>query len=104
EHGQGGGQVAAEGGEAHAAALGRHMANLARGLETMVVGRAPPFALVVEDAAGVEAEIAAEGAHIALGWPGHRCRGFGYRGVVLRHPGMAFNLLQRDSGSKAKTV
>ena len=36
----------------------------------MVVGVAPPFALIVEDAAGVEAEIAADRAHVAVGGAG----------------------------------
>ena len=60
-------QIAAEGGEAHAAALRRDVADLAGGLEAMMVGGAPPFALIVEDAARVEAEIAADGAHVAMG-------------------------------------
>ena len=47
-------EIAAEGGKAHAAALRRHMADVAGGLEAMMVGGPPPFALIVEDAAGIE--------------------------------------------------
>ncbi len=37
----------------------------------MVIGRTPPFALVVEDAASIEAEIAADRAHVAVRRPGN---------------------------------
>src|SRR5262249_30256676 len=54
----------------HAAALRRHIAHLAGRLQTMTIGLAPPFALIVEDAARVECEVTAEGAHVALRRPG----------------------------------
>ena len=63
-------EIAAVGREAHAAALRRDVADVAGGLEAMVIGRTPPFALVVEDAARVEAEIAADRAHVAMRRPG----------------------------------
>src|SRR6185369_11244774 len=84
ERHQGGRQVAAEGGEAYTAALRRHVADIARGLEAVVVGRAPPLALIVEDAARVEAQIAADGAHVAVRGPGDRARRLRHHRMVLR--------------------
>ena len=76
-------QIAAEGGKAHAAALRRHVADVARGLEAVIVGRAPPFALIVEDAARVEAEIAADRAHVAMGRAGDCGRRLRHDRIVL---------------------
>ena len=63
EREEGGREIAAEGREADAAALRRDVAYGAGGLQTVIIGVAPPFALIVIDAAGVEAEIAADRAH-----------------------------------------
>src|SRR5262249_10110779 len=68
ERHQGGGEVATEGRKAHPAALWRDVTKVARRLETVVVGRAPPLALIVEDAARIKAQVTADGAHVALGW------------------------------------
>src|SRR6516162_3049094 len=67
ERHQGGGEVAAEGRKAHPAALWRDVAKIARRLETVVVGRAPPLALIVKHAACIKAQVTADGAHVALG-------------------------------------
>src|SRR6478672_6747409 len=80
-------EIAAKGGEADAAALRRDMADVARGLEAVVVGGAPPFALIIEQAAGVEAEIAADRAHVAMGRPGDE------RGRLRHHRIMPFFFL-----------
>src|SRR6185437_9975772 len=72
-------QVAAEGGEADAAAFWRDVTNCAGSFQAMVIGVAPPFALIVENAAGIKAEIAADRAHVALGRPGDE------RGRLRKH-------------------
>ena len=77
-------EIAAEGGEAHAAALRRDMADFAGRLEAMVIGLAPPFALIVEDAARVEREIAADGSHVAVGRAGDVGGGLRHHRIVLR--------------------
>ncbi len=53
----------------------------------MIVGVAPPFALIVENAARVEAKIAADRAHIALGRPGDMAGS-------LRHDRIMFDRLR----------
>ena len=53
-------------------ALRRDVAGLAAVLQAVVVGAPPPFALVVEDAARVEAEIAAERGDGAMAGAGDR--------------------------------
>jgi len=70
EREQGRRKVAAERGKADAATLRRDVADGAGGLQAVIVGVAPPFALVIEDAARVEAEIAADRAHVAVGGAG----------------------------------
>src|SRR6516164_8338632 len=45
----------------------------------MMIGLAPPFALIVEDAAGIERDVAADGPHIALGGAGDVTGGLGHR-------------------------
>ena len=62
-------EVAAEGRETDAAALRRNVTDVAGGLKAMVIGGAPPFALVIEQAARVETEIAAYRPHVAVGGP-----------------------------------
>src|SRR5207245_9148572 len=66
ERQQSGREIAAEGGEAHAPAFRRDVTDVARGLEAMVVGGAPPPALVIEQAARIEAQIAADRSHVAM--------------------------------------
>ena len=75
EHHQGRGEIAAEGGVA-ALALRRDVAGIAAMLEAIVVGVPPPFALIVVDAARIEAEIAADGRHGAVAGSGDRFGGF----------------------------
>src|SRR6202011_3840862 len=60
-------EIAAEGGEADAATLGRNVTDIARGLEAVFIGRAPPFALIVEQATRVETQIASNRSHVAMG-------------------------------------
>ena len=57
-------------------------------LQAMRVGAAPPFALIVEDAARVEAEIAADRAHVAMGGAGDAVRGFSDGGIEVLDGGM----------------
>ncbi len=104
ERQQGGGQVAAEGGEAHAAALGRHVADVAGGLEAVVVGLPPPLALIVEDAARVEAQVAADGAHVAMGRPGDGARRLRHDGKVLQHAGVMCQLGQRHRRAEREAL
>ena len=77
-------QIAAESGKAHAAAFRRDVADFAGRLQTMMIGFAPPFALIVKNAAGVEREIAADGAHVAVGRPGDVTGRLRHRRIVLR--------------------
>ena len=65
-------EIAAERREADAAAFWRDVAHGPGGLEAMVERAAPPLALVIEDAARIEAEVAADRAHVAMGRPGDR--------------------------------
>ena len=97
-------EIAAEGGEAHAAALRRHVADIARGLEAMVVGGAPPFALIVEDAARVEAEIAADRAHVAMRRPGDGAGRLRHHRIMPHHLRMRGKLGQRDRGADLERV
>ena len=64
-----------------------------------MIGLAPPFALIVVDAAGVEGEIAADGAHVAMGRAGDVGRGLRHHRVVLHHVGMRGDFRQRDGGA-----
>ena len=65
ERQQGGRQVAREGRMA-SLALRRHVTGIAAVLEAIAVGAPPPFALVVVDAARIEAEVAADRGHRAV--------------------------------------
>src|SRR5688572_22866586 len=47
------------------------MAGIAALLEAVAVGAAPPFALIVVDEAGIEAQIAAHGRHSTVPRPGY---------------------------------
>src|SRR5205085_311948 len=78
-------KIAAEAGEAHAPAFRRDMTDAANRLEAMIVGGAPPFALVVEQAARVEAEVAAYGAHTAVCGPGNEVRCLSEDSIVRAH-------------------
>ena len=76
-------KIARESCKAHAAALRCDVADGAGCLQAMVIGAPPPFALIVEDAARVEAEIAADGAHVAVRGAGDVRGGLRDDGVVL---------------------
>ena len=95
ERHQRGREIAAEGGKAHAAALGRDVADLAGGLEAVIVGGPPPFALIVEDAARVEADVAADGAHVAMRRPGDGGRRLRHDGIVRENARVLRHLGQR---------
>ena len=88
-------EIAGIGREADAFRLGRDMAHLAQfGLEAVVVGFAPPFGLVVVDAAGIQADVAADRAHVALGRPGDRAGGLGDRRIAAPDFRMLGDLVQ----------
>src|ERR1700686_852753 len=65
----------------------------------MMIGVAPPFALIVENAARVEREIAADGAHIAVGRAGDMGRGLRHDRIMLCHIGMRGDLGERGRGA-----
>jgi hypothetical protein len=65
----------------------------------MVVGGAPPFALVIEQAAGVEAEVAADRSHVAMGRPGDAGRSLRQHWIVPHHLRMRGELGERDRGA-----
>ena len=92
-------QVAAEGGEADAAAFRRDVADVAGGFQAMMIGVAPPFALIVENAARIEREIAADRAHVAVGRAGNMRRGLRHDRIMLRHIGMRGDFGQRGRGA-----
>src|ERR1700693_5999892 len=50
--------------------------------ETISIGVPPPFALIVVNAAGIKAQIAANGRHDAVTGPGDRCGGL-RKGAIL---------------------
>src|SRR6202521_2819656 len=81
EHEQRGSQIARERGMAMPT-LRRDVADLAAALQAVAVGAAPPFALVVEHAAGVEAKIAANRRDAAMAGAGDRTRRFSDRRVM----------------------
>src|SRR5262249_16898469 len=83
ERHQRGREIAAEGRKAYAAAFRGDVAHLARSLEAVVVGGAPPFALVVIDAARIKAEIATDRAHVAMRRPSDDVRGLRHDRVML---------------------
>jgi hypothetical protein len=60
----------------------------------VIVGVTPPFALVIEDAAGVEAEIAADRAHVAVGGAGDVRRRLRDHGIMLVDGGVPGDLAQ----------
>ena len=63
----------------------------------MVIGLAPPFALIVENAARIEREIAADRAHVAVGRAGDMGRGLRHDRIMFRHIGMRGDLGERDA-------
>src|SRR5262245_64175443 len=65
----------------------------------MVVGGAPPLALVIEQAARVEAQIAADRSHVAMGGPGDEARGLRHHRIVSRHLRMRGKLGELDRGA-----
>ena len=100
ERKEGRGKIAGEGRKAHAAALRRDVADGAGGLQAVIIGVTPPFALVVEDAARVEAEIAADRAHVAVGGAGDVGGRLRDHGMMLVDGGMLGDLAQRDRGAE----
>ena len=68
------------------------MADGPGGLQAMVIGIAPPFALIVEDAARVETEIAADRAHVAVSWAGNVRGRLRDDGIVLVDRGVLGDL------------
>ena len=92
EREQGGREIAGESGKADAAAFRRDVADGAGGLQAVVIGVAPPFALIVEDAARVEAEIAAERAHVAVGRAGDVGGGLRHHRIKLDDVGVLGDL------------
>src|SRR5262249_39091303 len=92
-------EIAAERGEAHPAAFGHDVADGARGLESMVVGGAPPFALVIEQATRIDTQIAADRSHVAMGGPGDEAGGLRHHRIAPRHLGMRGKLGELDRGA-----
>ena len=64
------------------------MTNIADGFQAMMIGLAPPFALIVKNAARIEREIAAERSHVAVGRAGNVSGCLRYHRVMRRHIGM----------------
>jgi hypothetical protein len=79
------------------------VADGAGGLQAVIVGVAPPFALIVENAACIEAEIAADRAHVAVGRPGDVRGGLREHGIMPVDRGMLGNLAQPDRRAQLKT-
>ena len=104
ERQQRGGKIAGEGRKADAAALRRDVADGAGGLQAMIVGVTPPFALVIEDAARVEAEIAADRAHVALGGAGDMRGRLRDHGIMLVDRGMRGDLAQASPRRRARSI
>src|SRR5439155_893428 len=90
-------EIAAESRETDAAALWRYVADVARGLETMIVGAAPPFALVV-----VEAAIAAERSHIPMRGSRDEPSGLRHHRIVPHHLFMGGKLGELDRRADLK--
>src|SRR5262249_24790829 len=91
-------EIAAEGRKANAPAFRCHVADVAGRLEAMIVGGAPPFALVIVEAARVEADIAADRPHVAMSWPGDAAGGLRYYRVVPQHVFVRGELGELDRG------
>ena len=70
----------------------------------MVIGRAPPFALIVIDAAGVEAEVAADRAHVAVGRAGDVTGGLRHHRIVPDDVGVLGELREGDRGAELQRV
>src|ERR1700722_10513565 len=62
----------------------------------MVVGGAPPFALIVEDAARIETKIAADCAHVAMGRAGDMRGRLSHHRIVAHHVWMRGEFGERD--------
>ncbi len=65
----------------------------------MVVGGAPPFALVIVEAARVETQIAADGSHVAVGGPGDATGSLRHHGIMPPHAFMHVELGELDRGT-----
>jgi len=63
-------------------ALRCDVADIAAAFEAIIVGRAPPLALVVEHAAGVQTQIPAEGGDTSMGGPGNAACRLGQRWII----------------------
>ena len=70
----------------------------------MIVGVAPPFALIVIDAAGVEAEIAADRSHDAMGRTCDLMRGLRDDGIMRAHGRMVGEFGERHRGADLDRV
>src|SRR5690606_1497032 len=92
------GQVAAERGVT-AVALRRHVADGAAALQAVAVRRAPPFALVVVDAARVEEQVSADRGDAAMRRTGYRAGGLRDRAVAADEQRMRGE--RRQAGSRA---
>src|SRR5664279_4033367 len=81
EHEQSRRKIAGESGMA-ALSLRGNVADIAAIFQAIGVGAPPPFALIVINAAGIEAQIAANGRHDAVTWPRDRCGGLRERAIL----------------------
>src|ERR1019366_7405576 len=81
EHEQGRRQVAGESGMT-ALSLWGNVTDISAIFQTIGVGAPPPFALIVINAAGIEAQIAANGCHDAVTGPGDRFGGLRERAIL----------------------
>src|SRR4029079_15632622 len=94
----------AKSGEADAAALRRDMADVARGLEAVVVGGAPPVAVFIDQTAVIEAWMAAPRAHVAMGRPGDERGRLRHHRIMPDDLRMRGKLAQRDRGADLDRV
>src|SRR5450755_770735 len=78
---QGGRKIAGEGGVTTLSLRG-NVANIPAVLEAISIGAPPPFALIVVNAARVEAQIAADSRHDAVTGPGDRFGGLRERAIL----------------------
>jgi hypothetical protein len=80
------------------------MAHGAGGLEAVIVGVAPPFALIVIDAAGVEAQIAADRAHDAMRRTRDLVCGLRHHGIMRAHLRVLGEFGERHRGADLDPV
>ena len=65
---------------------------------------APPFALIVKNAAGVEREIAADRPHVAVGRAGDMAGRLRHHRIVLQHTGMRGEFGECDRGTDLESA